>query len=407
LGSTAFAQTSKVCPNSDICYQLNIPSDTASSGNGDIFFQLSAPTSYSWVALGQGDQMAGSNIFVMYTSSSGNNVTLSPRLGTGHNQPKYDGDAQVYLLDGSGVTNGQMVANVRCSNCQSWSGGSMDFTQTSAKWIYASYEGDALNSDDTGESISQHNGDYGPFTWQMASAKGGNSVNPFTDSSSSGTTASSAGGASATSSCGEFSNYSKMIIAHGVLASLAFVIFFPAGAISIRLFSFPGLIWFHAAMQAFAYVVYIAAFGIGVYLATTFEMIDEYHPIIGIVLFVLLFFQPFLGLLHHVLFKKHSMRTFWSYAHIWLGRILITLGIINGGLGLLFAADTPWAASNSAYIAYGVVAGVIWLVYVAAAVYGEVKRKKSQPPAYAPRKGSSGSPSGSGDQGREFYKPGR
>lgn len=66
----------------------------------------------------------------------------------------------------------------------------------------------------------------------------------------------------------------KMLIAHGVLAALAFVIFFPAGAIAIRLASFPGVVWFHAAFQVFAYLVYIVAFGLGVYIASELDMVS-------------------------------------------------------------------------------------------------------------------------------------
>lgn len=66
----------------------------------------------------------------------------------------------------------------------------------------------------------------------------------------------------------------RMLIAHGVLAALAFVILFPAGAITIRLASFPGVVWFHAAFQAFAYLVYIAAFGLGVYLANEMRLVS-------------------------------------------------------------------------------------------------------------------------------------
>lgn len=58
--------------------------------------------------------MSGSNIFVIYTSASGNNVTLSPRLGQGQRMPNYNSAAQVTLLEGSGVTDGVMTANVRC-----------------------------------------------------------------------------------------------------------------------------------------------------------------------------------------------------------------------------------------------------------------------------------------------------
>lgn len=43
-----------------------------------------------------------------------------------------------------------------------------------------------------------------------------------------------------------------------------------------------------------------------------------------------------------------------------MGRALITLGMINGGLGLNFASD----ASRGEYIAYGVIAGVIWVTWI-------------------------------------------
>jgi hypothetical protein len=171
-------------------------------------------------------------------------------------------------------------------------------------------------------------------------------------------------------------NQRTMLIAHGVLASLAFVILFPSGAIAIRLASFPGIVWLHAAFQVFAYLVYIAAFGLGVYLATQLNLLNNYHPIIGIVVMVVLFFQPILGFMHHALFKKYSHRTIWSYAHIWVGRLAITLGIINGGLGLKLA-DGMNMSSRSGMIAYGVIAGFMWLAWVAAIFVGERRRKQA------------------------------
>ena len=96
IGSVAVAVSiASTCPETDICYQLNIPETTATSGNGDIYFRISASTTYEWVALGQGSQMAGSNIFVVYTSSNGQNITVSPRLATGHVMPKHDTAAQI------------------------------------------------------------------------------------------------------------------------------------------------------------------------------------------------------------------------------------------------------------------------------------------------------------------------
>lgn len=62
--------------------------------------------------------MSGSNIFIVYSSADGKNVTLSPRSGKGHFEPKHDGDtAQVTLLGGSGIEGGMMRANVRCEFC--------------------------------------------------------------------------------------------------------------------------------------------------------------------------------------------------------------------------------------------------------------------------------------------------
>lgn len=58
--------------------------------------------------------MSGSNMFVVYTSADGNNVTVSPRSSGGYDMPTFNGNTQVELLEGSGVSNGIMTANVKC-----------------------------------------------------------------------------------------------------------------------------------------------------------------------------------------------------------------------------------------------------------------------------------------------------
>jgi len=454
LAYRASAQVANTSPSDGVTFGLNIPEATAASSDaGEIFFSISAPSSYEWVALGQGSGMANSNMFVVYTSADGNNVTLSPRTTSSYSAPSPNDAAQVTLLEGSGVSNGVMTANVRCSNCNSWSGGTMDFTSNSGNFIYAyQSSGGPKNDDSTSASIRQHSSE-GVFNWEFAAAKGGSSVNPLLNTSPSGTTGGSgatptncrqrpSGAAATASGSGSESsakpsktasyddddwwtgrptarptswptgapwdkrqsddsslpycdtlpnnggansrvttisssepNTKKHLIAHGVLASLAFVILFPAGSIAIRLASFPSVLWFHALFQIFAYMTYTAAFGLGIWLALPVSgghYIDSYHAIIGMVVFALIFFQPILGWMHHVLFKKYSHRTLWSYAHIWVGRIAITLGIINGGLGLLLAGNSP-----DGEIAYGVVAGVMWVTWVAAAIWGEMRRKKA------------------------------
>lgn len=108
-----YAQTVQKCTG-NACFSINIPDATASSGSGDVYMQITAPTTYTWVGFGQGSQMSGSNMFILYTDASGTNVTLSPRLGTGHVMPNYNSAADITLLDGTGVSNGMMTANFRC-----------------------------------------------------------------------------------------------------------------------------------------------------------------------------------------------------------------------------------------------------------------------------------------------------
>jgi hypothetical protein len=102
--------------------------------------------------------------------------------------------------------------------------------------------------------------------------------------------------------------------------------------------------------------------------------------VIGIIVFMMIFFMPILGQLHHRNFKKYQRRTGVSYAHIWTGRLIIPLGMINGGLGFKFADNTVYGP-----IVYGIVAGIFFCVYVVAVVIGERRRAKNQnnlPPKY-------------------------
>ncbi|KAK4904464.1 hypothetical protein LTR49_026095 [Elasticomyces elasticus] len=385
--STGFAAIAKTVFYQNIQYSLNIPDTTVTSGVGDIYFQLSAPTLYQWVALGQGSSMSGSNIFIMYTSADGTNVTVSPRLGVGNQQPQQDTTAQIAVLEGSGVHNGVMTANVRCSNCDTWQGGSMEFTgSSSSNWIYAYRTGSAINSDDIWANLVQHN-HAGSFNWDLSQARGGADVNPFL-SSATNTTATSSAPASpgrsssdsqgsssaedATDSSRSQEQQERMQTAHAVCAAVAFVGLFPIGAILIRVASFDGLVWVHVGIQAFALLLFIAAVGLGLSMAVSGNQLNQAHPIIGLVLFALLMIQPVLGWMHHVLYKKYQGRTLWSHAHLTVGRIAIPLGIINGGLGLQLSS-----ADRSAKIAYGVVAGVVGVTYFAAIASGEVKRKRT------------------------------
>ena len=181
------------------------------------------------------------------------------------------------------------------------------------------------------------------------------------------------------------------VITHGTVMGFTFAFLFPLGAILIRVASFRGLIWVHAAIQSLAYALALAGLGLGIYIAVypdlqvchffhgrhareadIFQITGNGngHPIIGIVVISCLYLQPILAILHHEMYKKTSKRTIWGISHVWWGRIIITLGIINGGLGLQLSGNT-----TKGEIAYGVIAGVIWLVWVAVGLMSHLKSR--------------------------------
>lgn len=163
-----------------------------------------------------------------------------------------------------------------------------------------------------------------------------------------------------------------MVSAHGALATIAFVAILPAGGLLIRFASSRSLVWIHAGLQAFGYAIFVIAVGLGIYMAVTGDQITSAHAVIGLILFVGLVLQPITGLIHHTLWRKHGGgRTLWSYAHLIIGRIAIILGIINGGLGLALAGE-----GRSDKIAYGVIVGIVGVVYFALVIFGDYTRIK-------------------------------
>jgi len=309
--------------------------------------------------------MTNANTFIIYADGKGN-VTLSPRHAKGNVMPLYDSSIDAELLAGSGVQNGIMTANVRCGSCQSWgTGGSMDFKASSGGWIHARSTGDAINSTNVEERIKIHSM-YGAFTWSFTPAVGGASANPFQDATLSSSAAPQA------------KLHMKPIVlwCHGVFAATAFALFFPLGAILIRVSSHRSIMWVHAAIQMIAWTLFATAFGLGLYFALSHDILTMHaHPIIGIVLFSLMTIQPFTGWIHHKRFAKSGTRSVSSHAHIWVGRGAIMLGMINGGLGLMWARRFQ----KTYIIVYSVIAGVMGVAYLAAIVYGEVIRKKRRP----------------------------
>jgi hypothetical protein len=113
------------------------------------------------------------------------------------------------------------------------------------------------------------------------------------------------------------------------------------------------------------------------------------HVITGLVIFCVATIQPWLGWIHHIIFRRRLIafkkgidakkpgRTILTRLHIWIGRTLILLGVVNGGLGLRLAATTPFntpSVTRKVEIAYGVLAGLMFLLYAGVSLVFEWRR---------------------------------
>ncbi|ETI22811.1 hypothetical protein G647_06887 [Cladophialophora carrionii CBS 160.54] len=386
---------------------VNIPSDTASSGSGSIFVQISAPSGTQWIGFGQGSRMAGANMLVVYAADS-TNVTVSPRLGTGHVQPDFNPDASISVLEGSGITSdGTLVANIRCDSCLSWSGGSMSATDSSSSWIFAYRDGDPLDSTDQSAGISQH-GNTGGFTLDLTQGIGGSSSNPFvaaaaapsaTESGSpsqtaSGTQAPETETGTATTSTvatatGPVSNPiassdpsssgatvssgpdNSVRIGHATIMSLVFVVLFPLSALTLYLPYSNKVRHIHAPLQVVTIILMLAGLSLGVRLGHQVDNLDGYHMVLGYLLVAwMVAFQPILGLLQHLHFRKVGNRSISGHVHRWVGRVLMLLGVVNGGLGFRTAGSLGTDNVPSSGVAvYSVFAVVVALIYVGVLVW--------------------------------------
>jgi hypothetical protein len=104
-----------------------------------------------------------------------------------------------------------------------------------------------------------------------------------------------------------------------------------------------------------------------------FQLYQQAHTKIGTIVVCLMVVQPALGFAHHSYYKKHKERGSISYVHIYYGRALMLLGVINGGLGLQLAA-----APQAFITAYIVVAAVIAALYVIVKFVSGLRRRRAQ-----------------------------
>ncbi|KAI2627358.1 putative iron reductase domain protein [Hypomontagnella submonticulosa] len=342
-----------ITPARDLAFALNVPNDSTT----DLFFSMMMPSGVSWGAIGLGsDVMEGSLIFLIYPSASGQGVTMSPRLSTGHTEPVYTPDIKVEALDGTGFFNDTYIFNGRCSNCRTWNGGSrkVNVASKADNMLYATGEsGNYLKSDALDGPLKWHY-NYGTFTMDMVLATGPGGV-PVIDRSQNSKLIGTVQHES------EQGSMDAKLIVHAVIMVFVFLGLYPFGIFVLRL---GGWVRWHGWNQGAALILTIMGSGLGFAVSSSYNRTKSYntaHQVIGILIFIFIIAQFALGYFHHRTFKKTQQTTKMAPIHVWLGRLMLVLGVINAFLGfpLALSPNYDWAIGGLALFIFPAMAFIL------------------------------------------------
>ncbi|KAK8071161.1 hypothetical protein PG997_011364, partial [Apiospora hydei] len=318
----------------DIAFALNVPNNSAT----DLYFSIMVPTQRAWGAIGLGsNQMAGALMLVVYGSKDGQNVSVSPRLASGHSEPERG------LINGSAA----YLFNGKCTNCRSWKSSvksddskqnkTIDVKSTEQSFLYATgpLGRNAVQSDDKDAALRMHYS-YGTFTLDMVRATGLGGVPVISPDGK------NPGRVGTTLRLQVEGKTDRVATAHAIIMVFVFVGLFPFGTLVLRLGNW---VRWHAINQGFGGVLVIIGFGLGADVSKLYNRSKNFssaHQVIGIFIFIFVLGQFALGFFHHRMYQKTEKPSKMGPIHVWLGRFIIVMGVINGFLGFNLAQSSHW-----------------------------------------------------------------
>ncbi|KAJ4374771.1 hypothetical protein N0V83_001847 [Neocucurbitaria cava] len=343
-------------------FSVNIANDSS-----DVFIYFTSPA-YSWVSVGFGDKMADSLMLVMYPNNNGDNVTISPRYGSGHTEPAFTPNVAIDILPGTTVNDSMFVLNARCRNCRVWPNGFLDPKDTAQPMIYAFGPGSSLYSDSQSAGLKRHVR-YGFFTMDMVAATGTGRV-PSQSSAISGVTM-----------VGEMvKDHDRASFAHAVVGCLALFVVWPLNVLVAGFFK---NIKIHVGVSVLVMALLIVAYALGGVASAQFirsKSFNSPHQILAFlsllpILLLSLLPIPSLSTLHAKIPRLHGPLTALAFL----------LLVLTGGLGLGLASQT-----RAIILIYTAIALIVCVFIVT--VQSCIRRRGS---AYArsqggPRRGSGG-----------------
>lgn len=319
------------CVNNLMCIYATVNGSTV-----EYVLQSTGSQTLGWMAMGFGSTMAGSPMVIMWPNSD-STITLSQRQATSHVMPTVDPDPPrlASVSDSLSSTSGSQPKLAYTIDANS-------DTQQNIIWAFATA---APSSSAVDATIQQHY-DSGTTTLDLTKSLD-SSTTPSEESSSPPLT-----------------SIDKLIIAHGTITGLGFLLFLPIGVFVARYTrTFSGS-WFkvHFFVQAFIsgpIIITGVALGIQAVKETDNLHLNDVHKKWGVAIFVLYFVQAFLGLVIHKLKPKNSVRRPpQNYMHAALGLLVIGLAFyqVRSGFGTEWPLKTGRSAPNAV--------NIVWYVWV-------------------------------------------
>ncbi|KAL8999494.1 MAG: hypothetical protein Q9169_001699 [Polycauliona sp. 2 TL-2023] len=159
----------------------------------------------------------------------------------------------------------------------------------------------------------------------------------------------------------DFDGYHKLILAHGIMAALTFLLIVPSAIMFMRYKRHrPNAIRFHIWLQILTLLIATAIIILGFIAVGPERSLTNPHHGIGVAIYVMIVFQ-FLGgawIRHKDRKKKASFGWLRKLLHHWLGRTIALLGIIQVALGL-----TLYGSPKALFVLYALAVFALLLTY--------------------------------------------
>lgn len=375
---------------------------TVNPNNHDLWFRLSAPSMYSWVAIGTGNQMENSNMFVAYEGAKDNTITLSSRKSTGNNEPSYMnvGLQSVSIADKKDPHSGESSIHDDTYFINGYlpnGTAKYNIDPESINWFIFAVgpQGHDPRTDAKDGPLRRHAW-YGSFQVDMKQAHG-------TSMPLLGTKAAGIGTKSSQKTDHDFSS-----AGHAFVMGLCFAIILPLGVLFLRVMESVKL---HMFAQSFGLFLAVVGTFSGLYVSRSYNRSKNYsnpHQIVGIIIFLLIIVQWVFGFLHHRTYKRTQLPTWMIKPHKFvIGPLVMVLGIVNVAFGFRFAVS---GQDNLFYVPIVIAVVILMVVAITLKKVFAKKRRNKNVPFGGPMPGSDpafGAPGAGYGRAVPSYEPNR